>query len=415
MEGLGFEANRTVAPRGHWVEPGTSSALCLLAGGKHGAEGRSLPCCLYSESIAPFLRFDGPQPNQLYVVGGRDQQQDPLDTVEMFDAWHGRWTTCPSMLSRRAGCAAAVLPEGRLLVVGGYDGRGIAEGLLASCEAFDPVLQTWELQSAALMRARWGHGCASLHGQVFTVGGCSLPQGAPPDEALMETLRSCEVYDPTAKAWTPCAELHVARAGARVVTMGDRYLAAVGGCDDVFGRAELLPTVELFDTQTGRWTLLEPQLSMPRTTAGVAPLDDRQILIIGGTPMQSSGEVYRVPEPKRSGAAQAPAGEAPAGRSPKRPPVCRLTEGRMGCQAVAMKLPAPNRDFPLCTRQCVLVVGGENGDEDLDVEFRQFRSIPVYDVEADEWRPEKSFPPIPTPRTAMALVVGPGLISGHPQ
>jgi len=411
MEGFGRAASRTAAPQGRWVEPGTSSALHFLA-----ASGRSascqLPCCLYSEGIAPFLRFDGPQPNQLYVVGGRDQQQEPLDTVEMFDTWHGRWRTCPSMLSRRAGCSAAVLPDGRLMVVGGYDEGGIAEGLLATCEVFDPVSQTWELQSATLARARWGHGCASLHGLVFTVGGCSLPPGAPPDEALMETLRNCEVYNPATNAWTSCAELHVARAGARVVTMGDRYLAAVGGCDDVFGRAELLPTVELFDTQTGRWSLLEPQLSMPRTTAGVAPLDDRQILIIGGSPVESSGEVYCVPELKPADSPQRPE-EPAASESPKPPPTCFLTEGRMGCQAVAMKLPALHGDYPLCTRQCVLVVGGENGDEDLDIEFRQFRSIPVYDVEADEWRPEKSFPPIPTPRTAMALVVGHGCIVGH--
>mmetsp|Transcript_133284 Transcript_133284/g.414427 ORF Transcript_133284/g.414427 Transcript_133284/m.414427 type:complete len:416 (-) Transcript_133284:307-1554(-) len=415
MEGVGIEANRTAASQGRWVEPGVSSALCLLASDGHNAEGRQLPHCLYSESIAPFLRFDGPQPNQLYVVGGRDEQQDPLDAVEMFDTWHGRWTTCPGMLSRRAGCSAAVLPDGRLLVVGGYDEGGIAEGLLASCEVFDPVLQAWELLSATLGRARWGHGCASLQGMVFAVGGCSLPPGAPPDEALMETLRSCEVYDLAAGTWVPCAELRVARAGARVVALGDRHLAAVGGCDDVFGRAELLPTVELFDVHAGSWTLLEPQLSMPRTTAGVAPLDDRQILIIGGTTAQASGEVYRVPELKKAdAAAQRTTEEAAAGRSPKRPPVCQLTEGRMGCQAVAMKLPAPSGDYPLCTRQCVLVVGGENGDEDLDIEFRQFRSIPVFDVEADDWRPEKSFPAIPTPRTAMALVVGPGRIAGCP-
>merc|ERR1719210_1946469 len=101
----------------------------------------SLPPCIYSEGIAPFLRFDKPLRNQLYAVGGRNQQQDPLDTVEMFDTWNGRWVTCPSMLARRAGCAAATLPNGRLLVVGGYDQRGIVEGLLGTCEVFDPAKQ----------------------------------------------------------------------------------------------------------------------------------------------------------------------------------------------------------------------------------------------------------------------------------
>lgn len=400
--------------RTHWVDPGASAALCSLALEDRKGNARrsscSLPPCLYIDVIAPFLHFDVPLPNQLYAVGGRNQQQNPLNTVEMFDTWHGRWVTCPSMLARRAGCTAALLSDGRLFVIGGYDERGIVQGLLDTCETFDPVRQRWIPAESRLGRARWGHGCASLGGLVYAVGGCSLRPGGPPHELFMETLRSCEVFDPSLNTWTPCAELHVARAGARVVALADRYLAAVGGCDDVFGRAELLPTVELFDRRAGYWALLPLQLSTPRTTAAVAPLDDRQILIIGGAPSLSSGEVYRVPEhadPQCSVEAEAPR------RSSDRTLIGDMTEGRMGCQAVTIDLPAPDGKYPLCSRQCVVVVGGENGDEDWDANIRQFSSVLVYDGEAEEWRSEDYFPPIPTPRTAMALCAGPGKISGY--
>mmetsp|Transcript_93960 Transcript_93960/g.298285 ORF Transcript_93960/g.298285 Transcript_93960/m.298285 type:complete len:419 (-) Transcript_93960:45-1301(-) len=414
--------------RTQWVDPGASSALCWICIDDRKGNPRrahfSLPPCLYSDGIAPFLHFDGPQPNQLYAVGGRNQQQDPLDTVEMFDTWHGRWVTCPSMLARRAGCAAATLPNGRLLVVGGYDERGIVDGLLDTCEVFDPATQVWTVEAASLKRARWGHGCASMKGLVYTVGGCSLRPGAPPYEAFMETLRTCEVFDPEAGTWAPCAEMNVARAGARVVTLSDHYLAAVGGCDDVFGRAELLPTVELFDSQAGRWELLEMKLTTPRTTAAVAPIDDRQILIIGGAPSLTSAEVYEVPRPSQSEAecsgecseqqGQEQDNDQTPQQAPESRPIRDMSEGRMGCQAMTMDLPAPGEGFPRCTRQCVVVVGGENGDEEWDANIGQFSSVLVYDVKADEWRPEKSFPPIPTPRTAMALLVGPGRIAGHP-
>lgn len=402
--------------RTQWVDQGTSKALCWLCiDGRKGNPRRAgcvLPPCLYSDGIAPFLHFDRPQANQLYAVGGRNQEQDPLDTVEMFDTWHGRWVTCPSMLARRAGCAAATLPNGRLIVVGGYDDRGIVEGLLASCEVFDPAKQVWSLESAVLARARWGHGCATLKGLIYTVGGCSLRAGAPPHEAFMETLRTCEAYDPIDGSWMSSADLNVARAGARVVTLGDRYLAAVGGCDDVFGRAELLPTVELFDSHAGRWDVLELELSTPRTTAAVAAIDDHQILIIGGAPSLASAEVYRVPDSKSPEHAEC--SEQPEVRQlPQRPPICDMAEGRMGCQAVAMDLPALGENYPKCTQHCVVVVGGENGDEDFDANVGQFSSVLVYDLKAECWRPEKSFPPIPTPRTAMALLVGPGTISGY--
>jgi len=226
----------------------------------------------------------------------------------------------------------------------------------------------------------------------------------------METLRSCEVYDPAQDAWRPCADLHIARAGARVVTLGDRHLAAVGGCDDVFGRAELLPTVELFDVRVGSWSLLDVQLTTPRTTAAVAALNDQQILIVGGAPSLSSAEVYRVPRVfERSQCSQPPEGAGGSG-----PTICDMAEGRMGCQAMAIDLPGLGDSFPLCTSQCVVVVGGENGDDDWDADVRQFSNVLVYDVKADKWRPADSFPPIPTPRTAMALCVCAGKVTGHP-
>ncbi|CAE8647449.1 unnamed protein product, partial [Polarella glacialis] len=118
---------------------------------------------------------------------------------------------------------------------------------------------------------------------------------APARESFMETLRSCEVYDPASNTWAPCADLQMARAGSRVVAINDYCLAAVGGCDDVFGRAEMLPTVEVFDVTTGRWSLLDVQLSAPRTTAAVAALEDSRILVVGGAPSLSSAEVFHFP------------------------------------------------------------------------------------------------------------------------
>eukprot|EP00928_Gymnodinium_smaydae_P005733 TRINITY_DN1196_c2_g1_i1.p1 TRINITY_DN1196_c2_g1~~TRINITY_DN1196_c2_g1_i1.p1 ORF type:complete len:429 (-),score=72.08 TRINITY_DN1196_c2_g1_i1:170-1456(-) len=411
--------------RTNWSEPGAAEALIWLAiDDKKGNPKRpsSLPLALYSHGVAPFLHFDAPLPNQLYVLGGRNHQQGPLNTVEMFDTWNGRWVPCPGMSMRRAGCAAAVLPDDRMLVVGGYDENGIVKGLLAHCEAFDPATQQWS-EIVPLERARWGHGCATLGNLVYAVGGCSLRPGSPPREAFMETLRSCEVYDHSLGQWYPCADLHMARAGSRVVPIGKQYLAAVGGCDDVFGRAEMLATVEIFDAELGRWSLLDTQLSTPRTTAAVAALDDGTVLVVGGAPSLASVEAFRA-EPGGEGSTTT-GGDSPesssssSGRISSRvaPNVADIPEGRMGCQAVAMRLPKMGDPYPLCTRTCVAVVGGENGDDDWEQDqthVRQISSVLVYDAEDNEWRPESYFPPTSTPRTAMALCVANGKIRGYP-
>jgi len=390
------------------VDPGAASALCMseLNARAESKEDSALPQCLFSSEVASFLRFDTPQPNQLYVIGGRNEEQEPLDTVEMLDTWHGQWIICPKMTAKRAGCGACSLPDGSLMVAGGYDERGIVEGLLGSVEVFNPMENKWSTSFPPLVRARWGHSCAVLDGLIYAVGGCSLQPGAPQHEAFMETLKACETYDISTGTWTPSGSLCVARAGARVVVLDERYLAVVGGCDDVFGRAELLSSIELLDRQVGTWSLLDVKLNSPRTTAAVATIDDRHILVVGGAPSLSSAEVFEVVPEKASeddSDAAVPISE-----------VFAMPEGRMGCQAVAMDLPAPGETYPLCTRRCVVVVGGENGDEEWDAECRQFNSCLVYDAEVKEWRPHDILPPIPTTRTAMAVCVGHGRISGFP-
>lgn len=394
-----------------WVDPLACSSLCaLILDDWHGVpQGtparRVLPPSLYAEHVAPFLRFDAPLPNMLYAFGGRNQNHGPLNVVEMFDTWHGRWVNCPPMPTRRAGSGAAVLPDGRILIIGGYDERGIAEGLLASCDRYDPVQMAWSGANAVapLTRARWGHGCATLGSKVLVVGGCSLQPHAQPREAFMETLRSCEMYDPAQDVWETCTPLQIARSGSRVVALsGDRYVAVIGGCDDVFGRAETQPTVELYDAQSGAWSLLSTRLSQPRTTAAAVAIGDQRLFIVGGAPSMASAELYDVALPADT--QDKIVEEAQAEH------VNDLSEGRMGCQAAVLELPEIGGAYPLSNRRSVVVVGGERCD-DVDSEnprIRQFKSVPVFDVATSTWREDSVVPDLSTSRTAVALCVGRG-------
>lgn len=359
----------------------------------------------------------------LYAFGGRNQAQGPLDKVEMFDTWHGRWVQRAPMPTRRAGSAAALLPDGRMMVIGGYNEKGIAEGLLASCDVYNPYKQAWEEGVPSLSRARWGHGCAPLRGKVYVVGGCSLQPDAQPREAFMQTLKCCEVYDPSTNRWMPSAPLQIARSGSRVVPLeGDRYLAAIGGCDDVFGRAETQPTVELFDVTTGVWSMLPARLAHPRTTAAAVAISPTHLLVVGGAPSLASAEVYQmvIPCDGADGAKKAIEDES-AGRNgvAQTAPcmVADMPEGRMGCQAAVLMLPRPGRSYPLADSPCAVIVGGERCDEgggDFP-RVRQFQDVPVFDVETGDWREKGPVAPMDEPRTAVALCVGVGrIMSGDP-
>lgn len=418
-----------------WADPHACRSLCQMilsdriCGGWTRTGRKALPPMLYAEHVAPFLRFEQPLPNMLYAFGGRSHQRGSLDSVEMLDTWHGVWVPCPPMPSRRAGGGAASLPDGRIIVVGGYDERGIVEGLLARCDLYDPGQRCWQENGVApLVQGRWGHGCAAQGGCVYVVGGCSWQQRsrtAEPREAFMETLRTCEVYFPEEDVWRPSAQLQVPRSGSRVVAIGDNHLVAVGGCDDVFGRAETQPTAELFDITANCWTVLKLKLAQPRTTAGVAALDSARVAIFGGAPSLASAEVYKIPPSMLTNSGDDGETFDDTGQTVDRGSEAEHIEesgsmlenlpvGRMGCQAAAIRLPAEGRTYPNTDDLCVVVVGGErcNNAPDEWPRVQQFASVPVFDVLKGTWRPSSStlVPPLPTPRTAVALCVGAGRV-----
>lgn len=330
------------------------------------------------------------------------------------------------------------------MVLGGYDERGISEGLLASCDLYDPVEETWIPDGAApLLRSRWGHGCASLRGRIYAVGGCSLQEHGGQLESAMETLKSCEVYDPEQNRWSQVASLQVPRSGCRVVALGDRYLAAVGGCDDVFGAALTQATVEIFDVTTGQWTILDQnRLVVPRTSAAVAAIDAESFIVAGGAPSQSSAELFRLPADRRSGLSASETGES-------LPSLPDMFDGRMGCQAATVSLPrvklasaeqmveidlTGSESSDSCNEasakmrhaalevdghmRCVLVVGGERGGETTPSLAprppTQLSSCVAFDLEAGKWCPTSFVPALATARTTTALCVGIGHVRPRP-
>ncbi|CAE8694733.1 unnamed protein product, partial [Polarella glacialis] len=185
----------------------------------------------------------------------------------------------------------------------------------------------------------------------------------------------------------------------------DRYLVAAGGNEDVFGSNTNLATVELYDVERNIWELLATPLTIPRATAGVAAMDDRRILVVGGSrdraEVDSSAEVYQALAVDESSSAAKDMQSSDV-------QVPGLSEGRMGTQAVQLCLPVPGGFYPATVRHCVAIVGGEC----LGSLFsRQLASVPVFDIEKMTWRTDTVIPPMSTPRTAAAVCVGLGRAS----
>ena len=127
------------------------------------------------------------------------------------DAWA---PTNPMITARLAG-TATTLPDGRVLVTGGYDD----DGPMASAELYTPSTGQWA-PAHSMLHARQQHVAALLpNGRVLVAGGAGAN-----DHPL-----STELYDPAANTWTAGPDMKEAHASAVAVALRNGQVLIAGG------------------------------------------------------------------------------------------------------------------------------------------------------------------------------------------
>jgi hypothetical protein len=126
---------------------------------------------------------------RVVVVGGVEQDQEPpwRTTMEIWDPGLGRWRQGPELPGDRYAHTATLLPDGRILLVGGErddDGRIY----LDDTYLWDPSTERWT-KEGSLRVARFGHTATMLNDRrVLVVGGVGRWDREP--------LRGTEVWRP---------------------------------------------------------------------------------------------------------------------------------------------------------------------------------------------------------------------------
>jgi hypothetical protein len=176
------------------------------------------------------LLLDG----SVLLVGG----ETAIASAEVWDPRSGSFRRAGSLRIGRWGHTATLLPDGRVLVVGGVTARyapeSVREWTVASSELRDATNGTFAA-GAALERARTDHTATLLpDGRVLVVGGIDAG-----------TIRApSEVWDPATQAFIPVGRLAQVRFDHTATLLPDGRVAIIGGTGHGDGHRASLATIE---------------------------------------------------------------------------------------------------------------------------------------------------------------------------
>lgn len=250
----------------------------------------------------------------LVAGGSRPQSFERLASVELYDPVKDAWSSCGEggagpdcpgpMNDPRSQHTATLLPDGRVLVVGGNDAD------LTTAETYDPKTGTWTPRgslnirrfgfSATLLAGSPGE-CGVHCGKVLVAGGHGeeIPEPAPvplvTPNSVAPSLYTAELYDPATGDWTLTGPLNTGRLDHTASSLPDGRVMVAGGvglgdrlncdlqlrCENLLIRNKVLADTEVYDPVTGTWAETDA-LNIQRRAHTARGLEDGTVLVAGG-------------------------------------------------------------------------------------------------------------------------------------
>jgi WD40 repeat protein len=221
---------------------------------------------------------------RVLIAGGFREEgtsEVPIASAEIYDSTTNTFTPTGDLNEARDGHTATLLPDGQVLIVGGWN----VKGRTATAELYDP--QTGKFRYAASMSApRQGMTATLLrNGKVLIAGG---------DSARNTPQLTAELYDPATNTFTQTVSLNSGRSVHSATLLDDGNVLLVGG---VSQNNMVLAGAEIYQPLTGKFTLTG-SMSMIRYKHAAVLLQDGNVLVIGGSNQNdwqgkyASAEIY---------------------------------------------------------------------------------------------------------------------------
>jgi hypothetical protein len=208
-------------------------------------------------------------PNGKVLLVGGFNHNGILTSAELYDPSSNTFSSAGDTGVARGGFTATLLMDGRVLIAGGGD-----RAATTSAEIYDPLTNRFT-RTGSLLQARLGHTAALLKdGRVLILGG-SAGRG--------KVTKSAEIYDPTKNEFTDAGDMTVARHKHAMRLLEDGRVLVVGGSDERDWRGKYA-SAEVYNAQSSSFTKIS-DLNEERfkLSTALATLTGGRILIGGGS------------------------------------------------------------------------------------------------------------------------------------
>lgn len=252
-----------------------------VAGGAPG-EPHGLLVATASMSADRAAHTATPLPDGRILVAGGFTEAGSRRGAEVYDPATGEFAPLPPMGTTRHSHTATLLPDGRVLLAGGYG----QDGTLATAELYDPATNLF-VPTGPLQGARASHVAVLLENGTVLVAG-----GLGPNWSF---LSSAELYDPATGRFSPAGSMTTPRESHVAVRLQDGRVLIAGGHHGARRNLTLLTSAEVYDPAAGAFSEVGP-MGVRRHKHDAVLLPDGQVLVTGGSDERDDRGVYRSTE-----------------------------------------------------------------------------------------------------------------------
>jgi hypothetical protein len=222
--------------------------------------------------------------NGLVLITGGYSQKGSFDIppqAELYDPERGEFSTTGAMVAPAADHSATLLPNGKVLILGGRNSN-----YYSRAELYDPATSAFA-NAGHMAHERWGHVATLLSdGKVLVTGGWG-------NDAVYTFLASTEVYDPISGSFTPVAAMGSGRGNHTATLLPNGQVLVAGGWGGEHNDS-VLPSAELYDPSGSSFSVTGP-MAVPRAYHTATLLREGKVLVVGGRTIRDvhlSAELY---------------------------------------------------------------------------------------------------------------------------